>query len=200
FVTEVKLNRGLRDSNYDQLYSYLKQHENQATTQDGKVVIQNVQGRQNRGQGNNARGVGAAGYGRDQNKVGYANPGQARQIKCYNCNGGQDNVIDDDVDEQPIQDLALNVDNMFQADDCDAFDSNVDEAPILKQKKDGIFINLDKYVAKILRKFGLTEGKSASTLIDTEKPLLKDPDGENVDVHTYSDPKSFTPSCSKADL
>ncbi|GKF48680.1 hypothetical protein Tco_0141931 [Tanacetum coccineum] len=43
--------------------------------------------------------------------------------------GGQDNVIDEDVDEQPVQDLALNVDNMFQADDCDAFDSDVDEAP-----------------------------------------------------------------------
>nr|GFA23728.1 ribonuclease H-like domain-containing protein [Tanacetum cinerariifolium] len=28
--------------------------------------------------------------------------------------------------------------------------------------------------------------KSASTPIDTEKPLLKDPDGEDVDVHTYS--------------
>nr|GEY38895.1 hypothetical protein [Tanacetum cinerariifolium] len=44
----------------------------------------------------------------------------------------------------------------------------------------------DKYVADILRKFRLTEGKSASTPIDTEKPLLKDPDGEDVDVHTYS--------------
>nr|GEU34572.1 retrovirus-related Pol polyprotein from transposon TNT 1-94 [Tanacetum cinerariifolium] len=32
----------------------------------------------------------------------------------------------------------------------------------------------------------LTEGKSASTPIDTEKPLLKDPDGEDVDVHIYS--------------
>nr|GEU89505.1 putative ribonuclease H-like domain-containing protein [Tanacetum cinerariifolium] len=28
-------------------------------------------------------------------------------------------------------------------------------------------------------------GKSASTPIDAEKPLLKDPDGEDVDVHTY---------------
>nr|GEV04527.1 hypothetical protein [Tanacetum cinerariifolium] len=55
----------------------------------------------------------------------------------------------------------------------------------VKQKKDGIFINQDKYVAKILRKFGLTEGKSASTLIDTEKPLLKDSNGKDVDVHTY---------------
>nr|GEZ14847.1 integrase, catalytic region, zinc finger, CCHC-type, peptidase aspartic, catalytic [Tanacetum cinerariifolium] len=80
FVTAVKLNRGLRDSNYDQL-------------------------------------------------VGNANSGQARQIKCYNCNGGQENAVDEDVYEQPVQDLALNVDNMFQVDDCDAFDSDVDEAP-----------------------------------------------------------------------
>nr|GEY04735.1 hypothetical protein [Tanacetum cinerariifolium] len=55
----------------------------------------------------------------------------------------------------------------------------------VKQKKDGIFISQDKYVAEILRKFGLTDEKSASTPIDTERPLLKDPDGEDVDVHTY---------------
>nr|GFA05405.1 putative zinc finger, CCHC-type [Tanacetum cinerariifolium] len=30
FVTAVKHNRGLRDSNYDQLYAYLKQHETHA--------------------------------------------------------------------------------------------------------------------------------------------------------------------------
>ncbi|GJX73372.1 integrase, catalytic region, zinc finger, CCHC-type containing protein [Tanacetum coccineum] len=185
FVTTVKLNRGLRDSNYDQLYAYLKQYEahanenkmildrftqhtidplalmsnashqqyysqssttppstyvpphfadnsqldsglspmdnliknltntlalltqsyktylpqtnnqlrcssntrNQARVQDGRVVVQNVQGRQNRGQENNARGAGAAGYEGAQNRVGNANLGQARQIKCYNCNG-----------------------------------------------------------------------------------------------------------------
>nr|GEX28427.1 putative ribonuclease H-like domain-containing protein [Tanacetum cinerariifolium] len=55
----------------------------------------------------------------------------------------------------------------------------------VKQKKDGIFISQDKYVAEILRKFRLTKGKSTSTPIDTEKPLLKDPDGEDIDVHTY---------------
>nr|GEX94751.1 uncharacterized mitochondrial protein AtMg00810-like [Tanacetum cinerariifolium] len=54
----------------------------------------------------------------------------------------------------------------------------------VKQKPDGIFISQDKYIAKILRKFGLTDGKSSSTPIDTEKPLLKDLDGEDVDVHT----------------
>nr|GEX37959.1 hypothetical protein [Tanacetum cinerariifolium] len=46
----------------------------------------------------------------------------------------------------------------------------------VKQKDDGILISQDKYVAKILRKFGFTDVKSASTLIETEKPLLKDPD------------------------
>nr|GFA53627.1 copia protein [Tanacetum cinerariifolium] len=56
----------------------------------------------------------------------------------------------------------------------------------VNQKKDGIFISQDTYVAEILRKFGLYEGKSASTPIDVEKPLLKDLDGEDVDVHTYS--------------
>nr|GEU40263.1 hypothetical protein [Tanacetum cinerariifolium] len=55
----------------------------------------------------------------------------------------------------------------------------------VKQKNDEIFISQYKYVAEILRKFGLTEGKLASTPIDTEKPLLKDPNGEDVDVHTY---------------
>nr|GEV84895.1 retrovirus-related Pol polyprotein from transposon TNT 1-94 [Tanacetum cinerariifolium] len=46
----------------------------------------------------------------------------------------------------------------------------------VKQKPYGIFISHDKYIAEILRKFGLTDRKSASTPIDTEKPLLKDKD------------------------
>nr|GFC72096.1 hypothetical protein [Tanacetum cinerariifolium] len=61
----------------------------------------------------NPWGGNAAVYEEDQNRVGNVNqgqarPGQARTVKCYNCNGGPDNAFDDDVDEQPIQDLALN--------------------------------------------------------------------------------------------
>nr|GEZ67951.1 hypothetical protein [Tanacetum cinerariifolium] len=198
-MTVVKLNRGLRDSNYDQLYAYLKQQEihaqenkmmlerfsqhtvdplalmsnvsnpqryspssstsssiqvpqhladnpyldssisptenlienltnmlalltqsyktflpqtnnqlrtssnarNQATVQDGRVVVQNAQ----------------------ENRVAL----DAEQLLFLA--GGQDNAFDDDVDEQPVQNLALNVDNVFYADVCDAFDSDVDEAP-----------------------------------------------------------------------
>nr|GEW03718.1 retrovirus-related Pol polyprotein from transposon TNT 1-94 [Tanacetum cinerariifolium] len=211
FLTAVKLNRGLRDSNYDQLYAYLKQHEthakenkmmlerfsqhtvdplvlmsnfsnperylpssstssstqvpqhladnprldsslsltknlienltntNQGIVQGGRVVVQNVQGQQNRGQGMNPRGGGVAGYGGVQNRVGNVNLGQARPAQengvaldaeqLLFLAGGLDNAIDDDVDEQPVQDLALNVDNVFQAEDCDTFDSDMDEAP-----------------------------------------------------------------------
>nr|GEW67891.1 putative ribonuclease H-like domain-containing protein [Tanacetum cinerariifolium] len=57
-----------------------------------------------------------------------------------------------------------------------------------KQKKVGIFISQDKYVTEILRKFGLTEGKSASTPIDTEKPLLKDLDVKRIFRYLKSKP------------
>ncbi|GKE38701.1 retrovirus-related pol polyprotein from transposon TNT 1-94 [Tanacetum coccineum] len=55
----------------------------------------------------------------------------------------------------------------------------------VKQKKDGIFISQDKYVEEILKKFGFTEVKTASTPMETQKPLLKDEDGNEVDVHMY---------------
>ncbi|GJX95931.1 retrovirus-related pol polyprotein from transposon TNT 1-94 [Tanacetum coccineum] len=221
FVTAAKLNRGLRDSNYDQLYAYLKQHEahvnenkmmldqftqhtvdplalmlnvlqhqhyyhhkhlqpttiyfhhdffadntpldsglsltdnlienltktlalltqsyntylpqinnqlrtssntrNQATVQDGRVVVQldmeelrtelgmQIQVKQDRSTHEN-------GVALDEEQLLFLV-------------GGQDNSVDEDMDEQPMHDLALNVDNVFQADDCDTFDSDVDEAP-----------------------------------------------------------------------
>ncbi|GKB19291.1 ribonuclease H-like domain, reverse transcriptase, RNA-dependent DNA polymerase, partial [Tanacetum coccineum] len=43
----------------------------------------------------------------------------------------------------------------------------------------------DKYVAEVLKKFGFIEVKTASTPMETQKPLLKDEDGEEVDVHMY---------------
>ncbi|GKE39372.1 putative ribonuclease H-like domain-containing protein, partial [Tanacetum coccineum] len=53
------------------------------------------------------------------------------------------------------------------------------------QKDDGIFISQDKYVDEILKKFGFSTVKTASTPMDTSKPLLKDTKAEDVDVHLY---------------
>ncbi|GJX67344.1 hypothetical protein Tco_0303071 [Tanacetum coccineum] len=61
------------------------QYSSQSSTTPPSIHV--PLGRQNRGQGNNARGTSDAGNGGAQNRVGNANLGQARQIKCYNRNG-----------------------------------------------------------------------------------------------------------------
>ncbi|GJT29958.1 putative ribonuclease H-like domain-containing protein [Tanacetum coccineum] len=55
----------------------------------------------------------------------------------------------------------------------------------VNQKEDGIFISQDKYVTEILKKFGFSDVKTASTPMETHKPLLKDAYGEDVDEHLY---------------
>ncbi|GKC41944.1 hypothetical protein Tco_1059666 [Tanacetum coccineum] len=161
--------------NYQPQFANNTQPDSGLTPTDDLIENLTKIGRQNRGQGNYARGATAAGNGGVHNRVGNANPGQAKPIKCYNCTGmghiarqsthpkrpqnpkyfkykmllmqaqengvvldeeqllfiagGQTNMFDDDVDEAPVQDLALNEDNVFQADQCDSFDSDVDKAP-----------------------------------------------------------------------
>ncbi|GKB86127.1 retrovirus-related pol polyprotein from transposon TNT 1-94 [Tanacetum coccineum] len=179
FVTAVKLNKGLKETNHEQLCAYLKQHEKHAaqdrliieritpatndqlafvsTVQPHAQSSHNVQGRQN--QRYFARGNGAAGNGCAQNRARNANAGQGKLVKCYNCNGirhiarnctqqkrpqnsdyskdkmllmqahengavldegellflagEQANTFDADMDNQPVQDLALNKENIF---------------------------------------------------------------------------------------
>nr|GEU63042.1 ribonuclease H-like domain, reverse transcriptase, RNA-dependent DNA polymerase [Tanacetum cinerariifolium] len=43
----------------------------------------------------------------------------------------------------------------------------------------------DKYVAEILKKYGFLEVNNANTPMETQKTLLKDEDGEEVDVYMY---------------
>ncbi|GKE56289.1 hypothetical protein Tco_1495474, partial [Tanacetum coccineum] len=52
-------------------------------------------------------------------------------------------------------------------------------------RDDDIFISQDKYVDDILKKFDFSSVKTASTLIETNKALLKDEEAEDVDVHLY---------------
>nr|GEV37328.1 uncharacterized mitochondrial protein AtMg00810-like [Tanacetum cinerariifolium] len=55
----------------------------------------------------------------------------------------------------------------------------------VKQKKDGIFISQDNYVAEILKKFDFLSVKTTSTPIETQKTLVKDEEVADVYVHLY---------------
>nr|GEY80387.1 Gag-Pol polyprotein [Tanacetum cinerariifolium] len=215
FITAVKLNRGLRDSNYDQLYAYLKQHETHAkenkmmlerfsqNTVDPLALMSNVSNPhhyspssstssstqillpladnphldsnlspvenlienltntlallthiQNLPTSNQqstpniiqCKEPSHVGYGGAQNIVRNVNPGQARPVKCYNCNGTghiarnctqpkrpqNSKYYKDKMLLMQAQENGVALDNsccFLQANDYDAFDSNIDEAP-----------------------------------------------------------------------
>ncbi|GKC16960.1 putative ribonuclease H-like domain-containing protein [Tanacetum coccineum] len=63
----------------------------------------------------------------------------------------------------------------------------------VKQKEEwGFLISQDKYVIVILKKFSFSDVKTASTPMETHKPLLKDADGEDVNEHLFQvNPKSL---------
>nr|GEV57082.1 retrovirus-related Pol polyprotein from transposon TNT 1-94 [Tanacetum cinerariifolium] len=100
FVTAVKLNRGLRESNYDQLYAYLKQHDTHAN--ENKMMLDRF----------------------SQHTV---DPFALMSNVSH-----QQRYSQSSSNPPSTYDLSLNVDNVFPADDCDAFDSSVDEAPTAK--------------------------------------------------------------------
>ncbi|GJT21678.1 hypothetical protein Tco_0891615 [Tanacetum coccineum] len=199
FVIAVKLNRILRESNYDQLYAYLTQHEAHANenkmmldrftqhTVNPLALMSNVSHQQYYSQpsttppstyvpphfvdntqldsglsltdnlidnltnilalltqsykiylpqtnnqlrtSSNARNQATV---QDARVVVHIVQGEwvaLDEKQLLFITGAQDNAIDEDAYKQPVQDLALTMDNVFQADDCDAFDSDVDEAP-----------------------------------------------------------------------
>ncbi|GJX46241.1 hypothetical protein Tco_0271431 [Tanacetum coccineum] len=149
--------KGLKESNHDQLYAYLKQQELHANenkmlmkrlsqhshdplalvsnvspyqypssssvppqpsyiSPNGRVVVQNVQGRHNRIQGNNARGVATAARNCIQPKRPQNSDYFKEKILLMQA---QENGVD--LDEEQLLFLV--------ADQCDAFNSDVDKAP-----------------------------------------------------------------------
>ncbi|GJT14711.1 putative ribonuclease H-like domain-containing protein [Tanacetum coccineum] len=54
-----------------------------------------------------------------------------------------------------------------------------------EQRKDGIFLSQDKYVYDILKKFGFTTVKTASTPMETHKSLSSNTAKPDVDVYLY---------------
>ncbi|GJU30402.1 putative ribonuclease H-like domain-containing protein [Tanacetum coccineum] len=58
-------------------------------------------------------------------------------------------------------------------------------APVARIKALRLFLAYAYFIVEILKKFNYTDVKSASTLVDLEKPLVKDGDVDDVDVHLY---------------
>nr|GFA90651.1 hypothetical protein [Tanacetum cinerariifolium] len=92
-----------------------------------------------------------------------------------------------------LEDLSHNADDVGAEADINNMESIISVSPIPTTR-----IHKDHPTSQIIGDLSSTtqtrsmaravrdQGKSASTLIDAEKPLLKDLDGEDVDVHTYS--------------
>ncbi|GJX31639.1 putative ribonuclease H-like domain-containing protein [Tanacetum coccineum] len=68
------------------------------------------------------------------------------------------------------------LDNGFQR-------GKIDNTLFIRRVKSDIL--QDKYVTEILKKFSFSNVKTASTPMETHKPLLKDADGKDVDEHLY---------------
>ncbi|GJW34384.1 integrase, catalytic region, zinc finger, CCHC-type containing protein [Tanacetum coccineum] len=112
FITVMKLNRGLRDSNYDQLYVYLKQHE--AHANENKMILERFT------QPNVDPLALMSNVSHQQNCTQPKRPQNSKYFKDKMLlMQAQENGVA--LDEEQLLFIA--------ADDCDAFDSDVDEAP-----------------------------------------------------------------------
>nr|GEU59867.1 putative ribonuclease H-like domain-containing protein [Tanacetum cinerariifolium] len=58
-----------------------------------------------------------------------------------------------------------------------------DDILLVEQGKYDIFLSQDKYVSDVLKKFGFTSVKSATTPMETHKPLSKDANGTDTKIH-----------------
>ncbi|GJZ31060.1 copia protein [Tanacetum coccineum] len=95
---------------------------NQATIQDGRVTVQQVQGRQTQSfAGTRNRGIATTSRGN------YA-AGQPRVVKCYNCQGeGHMARQCPGISEAPVVQQTVSQNSAFQTEDMDAYDSDCDE-------------------------------------------------------------------------
>ncbi|GJY47461.1 hypothetical protein Tco_0436524 [Tanacetum coccineum] len=108
-VMAIKLNRGLKESNHDQLYAYLKQHELHAN--ENKMLMERL----NQHSHDPLALV--------SHVMGELNTELEKMLLMQ----AQENGVD--LDEEQLLDFDEEKLLFLAADQCDAFDSNVDEAP-----------------------------------------------------------------------
>ncbi|GJQ92059.1 hypothetical protein Tco_0003198 [Tanacetum coccineum] len=129
FVTDVKLAKSLYTTNYDQL--------NQATIQDGRVTVQQVQGRQ------------------IQSYAGTGNRGIATTSKG-NFVVGQPRILDEEqlafladpgMDEAPVAQQIISQNAVFHTEDLDTYDSDCDD---ISSAKAVLMANLLSCISDVL--------------------------------------------------
>ncbi|GJT48600.1 integrase, catalytic region, zinc finger, CCHC-type containing protein [Tanacetum coccineum] len=150
FITEVKLTEVYKESNFDlALCIFEAQHEFKTAELWSKMFVEDtmriikedhfrghtrwenvVDGNVMNAGGQN-KGGNDSDYFKDKMLLMQAQENGAvlNEQQLLFLVGEQVTSFDDDVDDPNEKDLALNVDHIFEADQCDAFDSDVDEAP-----------------------------------------------------------------------
>ncbi|GJY27426.1 hypothetical protein Tco_0402152 [Tanacetum coccineum] len=167
FVTDVKLAKSLYTTNYDQLYAYLSQHERHdnevrimrerypdplalATIQDGRVIVQQVQGRQTQsfvGTGN--RGIATTSRG---NYVASQAMEKLMLIKAQEVGQILDEeqlafIADPGIEEVQVAQQTIPHNSAFQIEDLDAYDLDCDD---LSSTKADLMENLSSCDSDVL--------------------------------------------------
>ncbi|GKB51449.1 hypothetical protein Tco_0902202 [Tanacetum coccineum] len=145
FLTAVGTSRYPTTNN--QLRNSLN-HRQQATINNGRVILQPIQGRQTSLAAGTSRTYtpGASG----------SNSGKQRTVICYNCKGGQilheeelAFLVDPGIPEAQATQTVITHNATYQADDLDAYDSDCDE---LNTAKVALMANLSHYGLDALSK------------------------------------------------
>nr|GEU44941.1 hypothetical protein [Tanacetum cinerariifolium] len=147
---------------------------NQDIIQDGRVTVQQVQGRQ-------GQSYSGTGYKSNANSCrGNNSSGQARVVKCYNC---QDPRV---LDGQAIQTIIPN-NVVFQTEDLDTYDSNCDD---ISNAKAVLVANISNHGSDVISevphsKIYLNDKENHSVLVmqDFEQP----PAVDFIDNEIHSD-------------
>nr|GEV44278.1 integrase, catalytic region, zinc finger, CCHC-type, peptidase aspartic, catalytic [Tanacetum cinerariifolium] len=189
FVTDVKLVRDLHTTNIDQLHAYLGQHKyhanelrnssnphQQATTNNGRVTIQPIQGRQNSL---------TAGMLRQYTSRPSGTLKKQRVIVCYNSEAnGQvlheeelEFLVDPGIAETQSTQYVITNNAAYQADDLDAYDSDCDE---INSAKIALMENLSHYgsdnLVEIHNQDNVTNNmidQHVTTIVEVPKELPK---------------------------
>ncbi|GJS28277.1 integrase, catalytic region, zinc finger, CCHC-type containing protein [Tanacetum coccineum] len=148
FLTAVASSRFPSTNNQLRTSSNLR---NQATIQDGRVTVQQVQGRQ----GQNYSGI--TYKGNATNSKGNTTSGQARVVKCYNCQEAQE--AGQLLDEEQLAFLAdlripasqtqtvIPHNTAFQTEDLDTYDSDCND---LSSAQAVLMANISNYGSNVI--------------------------------------------------